>query len=57
MTIDIPCGNCKHIRPNKDGWICVCDAFPDSIPDENLLYKNISELKECNNGIGYEPKE
>lgn len=56
--IDLPCGNCKHIHSvKKDGWIPVCDAFPDGIPGENLLYKTIDELKECNNGIGYEPKE
>lgn len=59
MTIvDIPCGKCKHIKQiKKDGWIPCCDAFPDGIPNENLLYKDIPELKECNNGIGYEPKE
>ena len=37
MIVGIPCGNCKHIRPNKDGWQCVCDAFPDGIPDDNLF--------------------
>jgi hypothetical protein len=57
MLIDLPCGNCKHIRPKKDGWIPVCDAFPERIPRENLYYKNIEELKLCNNNIGYEPKD
>lgn len=58
MIVGIPCGNCKHIRPNKDGWQCVCDAFPDGIPDDNLFYKSeeeLLEMKVCNNGIGYEP--
>jgi hypothetical protein len=56
--IDLPCDNCKHIQPNKkDGWIPVCDAFPEGIPNENLLYKDIEELKVCNNNIGYEPKD
>ena len=34
------CSTCKHIRPNKDGWIMNCDAFTEEIPDD--FVKNIS---------------
>lgn len=39
----------------KDGWRGCCDAFPDGWP-KGWLNKNKRDLKECNNGIKYEPK-
>lgn len=46
------CDNCIHIRENI-GFQMACDAFPDGIPydfDDTV----VKEIKECNNGIGYE---
>lgn len=51
------CGWCKHINDKKlDGWRPCCEAFPDGIPFD-FDYSKVKEIKECNNGIGYEPKE
>lgn len=50
------CSTCKHIRPNKDGWIMNCDAFTEEIPDD-FVFSDPRELKECNNGVRYEPIE
>lgn len=50
------CYNCIHDRDYMiDGWIPTCDAFPDGIPMD-FPYGKVKELKECNNGIGYEVK-
>ena len=55
ICIDCLCDSCIHQRENIDGWKCACDAFPDGTPD--WIYRtNIRNLKECNNGIGYEKK-
>jgi len=50
------CYKCKHERPLKDGWMACCDAFPDGAPI-GFPYGEVREMKECNNGIGFEPKE
>ena len=50
------CGSCKYERPLKDGWKFVCDAFSDGSP-KNFPFGKVKQIKECNNGIGYEPKE
>lgn len=48
------CVDCIHRRDyKKDGWIPTCDAFPDGMPLDFDIGK-VKELKECNNGIGYE---
>lgn len=57
ICVGYHCDKCKHQRENIDGWICACDAFPDGIPDSILFAKDISEIKECNNGISFEQKE
>lgn len=49
------CDDCKHCLGMSHGEI-LCDAFPNGIPN-NHLWKSLSELKKCNNGIGFEPKE
>lgn len=56
IAVNTPCDRCIHQRPNIDGWKCCCDAFPDGLP-KGFIYKNPEELKECNNGIKFEPKE
>lgn len=50
------CCECKYQRDELlDGWIPCCDAFPDGIP-LNFKFGKAKELKECNNGIGFEKK-
>lgn len=57
MTIHIiDCCNCKHERPLKDGWNFCCDAFPEGAL-VGFPFGRVKEMKECNNGIGYEEKE
>ena len=49
--------NCKHQRDKLlDGWIPCCDAFPEGIPLD-FKFGKVKEMKECNNGIGFEKKE
>lgn len=50
------CTYCRHKRPLKDGWIPCCAAFPDGIPFDFPCGK-AKKMKECNNGIGFEPIE
>ena len=53
------CGYCKHERPLKDGWKWSCDAFPEAtgwLP-KGFNFSKVKEIKICNNGIGFEPKE
>lgn len=55
MIIISDCNNCKHKRENI-GFQMACEAFPDGIPydfDES----KVKDIKECNNGIGYEEAE
>ena len=57
MVIGFDCDICKHKLPKKDGWKSACEAFPDGIPKEYFITKlDPKELPECNNGIGFEPK-
>lgn len=56
MVCVTDCSYCVHRRDEKkNGWISTCDAFPDGKP-LNFDYSKISEGRECNNGIGFEPK-
>lgn len=51
------CAFCIHRRSEKiDGWIPTCDAFPNGKPDD-FDYSKVREIKECNNGIGFEPND
>lgn len=50
------CRDCKHKRSLIDGWLDCCDAFPDGIPMD-FDYSIVKKTKECNNGIGFEPKK
>ena len=51
------CCNCKHKKPLKDGWDFCCDAFPDGMVPKTFPFGKVRELKECNNGIGFEPRK
>lgn len=55
MICVVDCGNCKHQSKLLDGWRPCCDAFPDGIPMD-FDFGKVKEIKECNNGIGFEPK-
>lgn len=49
------CVYCKHNRKEPyDGWRHACDAFPKGIPFD-FDYSKVRTIKECNNGIGFEP--
>jgi hypothetical protein len=52
----IDCDNCKHKRPWLDGWKMCCDAFPEGVP-RDFPYGLVKQMKECNNGIGFEEEE
>ena len=58
ICVGYDCDYCKNMFKDKiDGWKTHCKAFPDGIPSNYFFKLNPSELKECNNGIGYEPVE
>ena len=50
------CRKCKHKRPLIDNWLSCCDAFPEGKPID-FDFSKVKEIKECNNGIGFEPIE
>lgn len=56
MTCITDCKDCKHRLPKIDGWLACCEAFPRGRP-KGFDYRDLKERKECNNGIGFEPKE
>ena len=50
------CAFCKHNKHVKiDGWIPTCDAYPEGMP-KHMNDCNMHIIKECNNGIGFEPR-
>ena len=50
------CAFCKHRRSVKlDGWIPTCNAFPEGQP-LRMDDCNMHIIKECNNGVGFEPE-
>lgn len=49
------CDFCKHSKGTKNGYF-ICDAFPEGVPYSHMD-KDLKKAKECNNGIGYEPRE
>lgn len=49
------CDYCKNCYGFEKGHP-ICYAFPKGIPYEHMD-KDLRSLKECNNGIGFEPKE
>lgn len=57
ICVDYSCDKCIHKLPNKDGWKCVCEAFPNGIPYKIIFETDVTKLLECNNGIGFEAKK
>lgn len=52
----LKCTVCKHNLTEdmrKDDWRC--EAFPDGIPEEKIMYITHDPCLNCNNGIGFEP--
>ena len=50
ITVSICC-DCKHYKGLKDGWIMLCDAFPEGIPPKGNYDPKV------NNNINYEKKD
>ena len=57
MVIFSDCADCKNYILSKDELYPKCKAFMDGIPKEWFLIGNPKSVKECNNGIGFEPDE
>lgn len=57
MVIISDCTDCKNMGDRKEGVGIVCRAFPEGIPSEWFWKGNPKEVKECNNGIGFEPDD
>lgn len=53
MIMITACSKCKHQKGVKN-FLPVCDAFPDGMP-YSFDDQNVENLKECNNGIKFEP--
>lgn len=52
------CLRCKNfINGERLPYTWKCAAFPNGIPYERFSNISDSNRKQCNNGIGYEPKE
>jgi hypothetical protein len=49
------CDKCKHRMGFEKGHT-LCKAFPNGVPYEHMD-KDLRNMKECNNGIGFEPVE
>ena len=53
------CQMCKHSLTedyvNEKVW--KCEAFPNGIPDEKIAFLRYDPCDNCNNGIGFEPRE
>lgn len=48
------CDSCKNLIEIKNGMFS-CKAFPNGVPFEHMD-RDLKKIKQCNNGIGYEPK-
>ena len=58
MIGSIKCRRCKHfLTPDKHISEWRCDAFPQGIPEMKICYISHDPCENCNNGIGFEPKE
>ena len=57
MIGSIKCQRCKNlIAKNTYPLAWKCNAFPNGIPQEKLMYITRDSCIDCNNGIGFEPK-
>ena len=57
MVVFSDCAECKNLIDDERRDKCMCKAFPEGIPSEWFLKGNPKEVKECSNGIGFEPDE
>lgn len=58
MIGSFKCRRCKHcVNPNSAPHEWKCDAFPKGIPDTKIMRITRDPCINCNNGIGFEPKE
>jgi hypothetical protein len=57
MVVFSDCAECKNHNVDRINFSCTCKAFPEGIPPEWFLKGNPKEVKECNNGIGFEPDD
>ena len=58
IALGYACDNCIYEkREKKDGWILTCKAFPDGIDIDYVFEGHPERRKECNNGIGFTPRE
>ena len=55
MVVISDCTDCKNLGNYEEGKGMPCQAFPEGIPSEWFLKWNPKEVKECSNGIGFEP--
>lgn len=56
-----PCERCKNFitqAPKHSGELGSCVAYPNGIPERVYAFMHHwDKPKECNNGIGFEPKD
>lgn len=58
MIGSLKCQRCIHnLNPEKNAKEWKCDAFPQGIPEMKLCFISRDPCVDCNNGIGFEPKE
>lgn len=58
MIGSLKCQRCIHnLNPNKSASEWKCDAYPQGIPEMKLCFITRDPCENCNNGIGFEPKE
>lgn len=52
------CERCVHCHnPNDDPSKWECDAYDGKIPESKIMFITRDDCINCNNGIGFEPKE
>ena len=55
ITVNHPCTRCiNSFDIEGDYGSSRCKAFPEGIPYEFLWKKDVTKLKECNNGYKFE---
>lgn len=59
ICVGFLCDECKNEYDDvlNPGHRPYCLAFPNGIPIEHYRYSGKKDLTNCNNGIGFEPKE
>lgn len=58
QCIETPCDRCQNKRKEMiNKYHPTCNAFPDGIPYKFLRENDVTQIKECNNGIGFEEEQ